>query len=143
MKLIILGVIFICTVCQTAAQRIVPQTPEGCDFSIYRPIRMKHFPTEAVISKVSPQYPRKARTQKIEGKVSVKILINEAGIVEKACAFDGQKIFWAEAEKAALQWKFKPKYGLAFTTQRQDKAQKRYAFAYMVFTFKLSEQIKN
>jgi TonB family protein len=108
-----------------------------CDFKKYAPIKMEHFPAEAILKKVVPKYPPKARKQKIEGTVSVKILINEKGIVEKACAFSGEKVLWVEAEKAALRWKFKPKYGLAFTAQRHDRVKKRYAFAYISFTFKL------
>ena len=117
----------------------MPQTPERCDFSAYKPIKMDFFPQGAVIKEVSPKYPKKARTRKIEGVVSVKVLINEQGIVEKACVVNGNKIFWTEAGKAALQWRFTPKSGLAFTVQRQDKAQKRYAFAYIVFNFTTRE----
>lgn len=64
---------------------------------------MEHIPADVILKKVSPKYPRKARKQKIEGTVSVKVLTNEKGIVEKACAFSGEEIFWAEAEKAALK----------------------------------------
>ncbi len=110
-----------------------------CDFTKYAPIKMEHFPSEVVLKKVSPIYPKKAKNQKIEGAVSVKILINERGLVEKACAFYGEKIFWSKAEEAALKWRFKPKYGLAFKVQRQDKARKRYALAYISFTFKFTE----
>lgn len=118
-------------------------TDSGCDFSKYSPIRMNHFPSEAVIKKVTPNYPQKARKQKIEDTVSVKILINENGILEKACAFDGNRVFWTEAEKAAMKWRFKPKYGLAFSVQRQDNVKKRYAFAYISFTFILPKKYPN
>ena len=137
MRLFFLGIIFICTVYQPFAQKVEPKTPEICDFSSYAPIRMHHIPTEAVVRKVEPKYPRKVKAQKLEETVSVKILINENGIVEKACALSGNKVFWREAEKAALKWRFKPKYGLAFTAERLDKVQKRYAFAFISFTFRL------
>jgi TonB family protein len=136
MQLIFLGIIFICTAFQIAAQKVIPQTPERCDFSAYKPIKMDFFPQGAVIKEVSPKYPKKAGTRKIKGIVSVKVLINEDGIVEKACVVNGNKIFWTEVKKAALQWRFKPRSGLAFTVQRQDKQQKRYAFAYIIFNFK-------
>jgi len=139
MRLITFGIIFICTACQIAAQKVIPQTPERCDFSAYKPIKMDFFPQGVVIKEVSPKYPKKARTRKIEGIVTVKVLINEEGIVEKTCAVNGNKIFWTEAEKAVLHWRFKPKSGLAFTVQRQDKEQKRYAFAYIIFNFKPQE----
>lgn len=111
-----------------------------CDFTEYAPIQIRHFPKELIVKKVMPIYPQDAVEQRIEGVVYVKVLINEKGIVENACAYSGNKIFWEETEKAVLLWKFEPKYGFAFSVQRLDKPEKkRYAFAILSFTFKLPE----
>jgi outer membrane biosynthesis protein TonB len=72
--------------------------------------------------------------KKITGNVGVKVLINEEGLVEKACMVTGNEVFKKVAEKAALKWKFKPGYGFAFTLPEKE-GQKRYAFAIIAFVF--------
>lgn len=127
----------LCIVKVNAQNKTVQNDTPRCDLKKSFSMRMEHIPADVILKQVSPKYPQKARKQKIEGTVSVKVLINEKGIVEKACAFNGNKVFWTEAEKAALKWRFKPKYGLAFSVQIQDKTLKRYAYTYISFTFKL------
>ena len=98
---------------------------------------MEHIPAETVIKKVSPKYPKLAKRQRVEGSVSVKLLIDERGMVRRSCAFIGDELLRSEAEKAGLQWRFKPGYGLAFTTKRKLGNRRRYAVAYISFTFVL------
>lgn len=55
-----------------------------------------------------PVYPPLARTMKIQGAVSVQVLIDEYGKVISAKAVSGNPALVREAEKAALQARFSP-----------------------------------
>ncbi|MBS1794451.1 MAG: energy transducer TonB [Acidobacteria bacterium] len=137
MKLIFpIVIIIVIAVSRAAAQSEPPRMPEKCDFSAFAPVPMELFPDESVVKRVAPVYPRRARARMVEGRVSVKLLIDEDGVVEKACAFAGPQVFRPAAEKAALQWRFKPGSGLAFTVQGRNPDRKRYASAFISFTFK-------
>jgi hypothetical protein len=59
--------------------------------------------------------------------------------VERACAFEGEEALRKSGEKAALQWKFKPGYGLAFVRPNTVKNLKNFAEVYLVFEFKLDK----
>jgi TonB family protein len=86
---------------------------DECDFTAYQPVRESHFVQRTVRKKVKPIYPHEAATRSVQGWVNVKILINRDGNVEKARAVDGDQTLKNAAEKAALQWKFKPYFGAA------------------------------
>lgn len=110
-----------------------------CDFSSYSPVRIEQFDRGAILKRVQPEYPPEAIHAAIQGRVAVKALVNEKGLVEKACAIDGdQQLGWV-AEKAALKWKFKPGYGLAFIRPKTEKNPKNFAEVYIVFEFKLDK----
>ena len=98
---------------------------------------MEHIPSDVILKRESPKYPLKAKRGMIEDTVSVKILINESGIVEKACAVSGRKIFWTSAEIAAIKWRFKPQYGIAFSTRSKHSEAKRYAYAFIAISYRL------
>lgn len=137
----------------SAAQRSVESNPvpeqapssanksvnDECDFSSYAPVRILHFDSKAVIKEVEPEYPKEAVQHHIQGRVIVKVLINKSGDVEKSCATEGDETLRPSAEKAALQWKFKPGYGLAFLRPKTKKNPKNYAEVYIVFDFKLDK----
>jgi TonB family protein len=114
-------------------------TDAGCDFSAYSTVRIEQFARGAIIKRVQPDYPPEAIQAAVEGRVSLKVLVNEKGLVEKACAFDGAQQLRRAAEKAALQWKFKPGYGLAFIRPKTEKNPKNFAEAHIVFEFKLDK----
>lgn len=80
---------------------------DECDFSSYKPSIVSHFVQTALKTKVKPKYPTEAAQRGIQGKISVKILVDRDGNVVKACAFNGDEILQHVAEEAALQWKFK------------------------------------
>lgn len=121
------------------SQKRVASAPGGeCDFSAYAAIKMEHIPEEAVIRRVQPAYPRRAVELGIEGVVSVAVLVDETGVVRRACAFSGPRALQGPAEKAALGWRFQPKHGLAFSVQRS-LAIKPYASVGLSFVFKLPE----
>ena len=69
----------------------------------------------------------------------MKALVDEKGMVDRACAFEGEEALRKAAENAALQWKFKPGYGLAFKRPKTQKNPKNFAEVYIVFEFKLDK----
>jgi TonB family protein len=107
--------------------------PEKCDFSEFAPVRIKQFDTDAVLKRKQPEVPEDAVHSGSSGKVVVKALINADGDVEKACAVKGEPELRQTAEQAALQWKFKPGYGLAFSRPNTKKNPKNYAEVFIVF----------
>ena len=119
----------------------VPVKPmvNACDFSSYAPVRIKQFDRKAIIKRVQPEYPLEAAQRGVQGRVVLKALVNEKGIVEKACAIEGDETLRKAAEKAALQWKLKPGYGLAFIRPKTEKNPKNFAEVYIVFDFKLDK----
>ena len=120
--LIALSIILFCA-CQSNYKNTEPtrhstlpaqkSSNDECDFTAYHPVRESHFVSRTVRKKVKPIYTPEAANRGVHGWVNVKILVNRDGNVEKACAVDGDQILKGAAEKAALQWKFKPYFGLA------------------------------
>jgi protein TonB len=60
------------------------------------------------LSLPKPSYPPLARQIKVQGMVTVQVLIDEAGKVISARAVSGHPLLIAEAQKAALQARFSP-----------------------------------
>ena len=58
--------------------------------------------------KIVPTYPPMALSQRIEGEVRLKMLINTSGDVEKLDLISGHPIFVAAVIEAVKQWKYKP-----------------------------------
>lgn len=80
---------------------------DNCDFSEYEPKTVSHFVAYSLVSKTKPIYPNNAIDKKVEGNVSVKILVNKDGNVIKACALNGEDLLKQASEIAVLKWKFK------------------------------------
>lgn len=114
-------------------------TDDPCDFSAYAPVRIEQFDRKAITKRVQPEYPLEAAQRGVQGRVVVKALVDEKGIVERACAVRGEEALRKAAEKAALQWKLKPGYGLAFIRPKTEKNPKNFAEVYIVFEFKLDK----
>jgi len=78
-----------------------------CDFSDYKPLRLAASTLGSpVLSMPQPEYPVEARGRKLAGRITVKILIDvHTGLVEKACALDGDEDLKQPAEAAALKVK--------------------------------------
>lgn len=57
---------------------------------------------------VAPEYPQTARRSKLEGKVTIRVLVNKEGEVEQAEVLNGPEIFRAAALAAARQFRFRP-----------------------------------
>lgn len=111
-----------------------------CDFSSYKPVRIQQFDRKAITKRVQPEYPLEAVERGVQGRATVKTLVNEKGIVERACTVEGDEMLRKAAEKAALQWKFKPGYGLAFVRPKTAANPKNFAEVYIVFEFKLDRR---
>jgi TonB family protein len=60
------------------------------------------------ISLPRPSYPEAARAARAEGVVPVRVVIDEAGNVLRACALSGPPLLIRESELAALRAKFSP-----------------------------------
>lgn len=60
------------------------------------------------LSLPKPVYPELAKRMRIQGSVSVQVLIDESGQVISAKALSGSPFLTTEAQKAALQARFSP-----------------------------------
>lgn len=61
-----------------------------------------------VVRQAKPEYPELARKAGIEGRVTVKVLINTQGDVERVEVVKGHPMLDDAAVEAAKKWKFKP-----------------------------------
>jgi outer membrane biosynthesis protein TonB len=114
----------------------IASSSETCDFSQYASVRIGHFDKDFVLKQTQPEYPAEVGNRGVHGRVVVKALINRKGDVEKACAVEGETELRLPAENAALKWKFKPGYGIAFKRPTTPKNPRNYAEVYIVFDFK-------
>ena len=64
--------------------------------------------TGLAISLPKPAYPEMAKRIRIQGSVSVQVLVDEFGRVVSATALSGHPFLMPEAKKAALQARFSP-----------------------------------
>ncbi len=60
------------------------------------------------ISKPTPAYPAEAKANRVSGKVTVQILVDEKGRVIDACAIEGPTLLLQDSENAAYQTIFSP-----------------------------------
>jgi TonB family protein len=80
---------------------------DRCGFSDYKPLRIV-TEGKTIKQSVIPEYPSEAMKRRIEGLVTVRVLFDAHGVVQKACAVSGHRILWNEAETAAMKTLFKP-----------------------------------
>jgi TonB family protein len=81
---------------------------QNCDFSKLRPLRMSSdwLWRGGIFKRVEPIYPLEARRRHIQGRITVRVLIDRKGEVERTCG-TGQRLLRSAAEDAALQWLFR------------------------------------
>jgi hypothetical protein len=80
---------------------------DRCDFSAYNP--RQFAPEEKFINQsIITDYPSKAMKHGIQGLVEVKVLFDDNGTVQKACAVSGHQLLRGPAESAALKTRFDP-----------------------------------
>ena len=63
---------------------------------------------DRAIHKPTPFYPEEAKQMRQTGTVTVRIVVNERGIVVWACAISGPAVFWRATEQAAYRALFSP-----------------------------------
>jgi len=61
-----------------------------------------------VLSEVRPVYPKAAKDKRLEGAVSLDVLIDEKGDVRQVSVIEGEEIFRSGAVEAMKKFKFKP-----------------------------------
>ena len=92
-----------------AAEMAEPLHVRNCDFAQYHPLRMSSdwLWRGGIAKRVEPTYPPEAERKHLQGRISVRVLVNGYGRVEQACG-DGNQILRVAAEDAALKWIFRP-----------------------------------
>lgn len=61
-----------------------------------------------VLSEVRPVYPKEAKEKRLEGAVSLDVLIDEKGDVRQVSVMEGEEIFRSGAVEAMKKFKFRP-----------------------------------
>ena len=74
------------------------------DVLAYDEVEVKPHPIDIV----TPVYPEEAKKKKIEGKVTLKVVVNVDGSVSDVSVLKGPEIFRQASIDAALQFRFKP-----------------------------------
>jgi len=90
---------------------------QRCDFKGYSTFKLSDFVQTAATTKAAPTYPEDAKKLGRSGWVYVRVLIDQKGRVERACAdtrlsSTSESTLVEAAEKAAKRWKFKSNFGL-------------------------------
>ena len=96
-----------CSYYAIAQQNTTP--PRNCDFTPLHPLRIGSsdwLSRGGIVKRVEPIYPSEAKRKRLNGMISVRVLINGDGQVERACG-TGHPLLSEAAERAALQWIFK------------------------------------
>lgn len=83
-----------------------PQHITVCDFNAYGPTRISDWLPRGITRRAMPSYPIAARRRGVKGDVTVFILINRQGAVERVCS-TGPKELRKAAEAAAVQFRFR------------------------------------
>jgi len=73
-------------------------------------IKTEEAPVPINLTEVMKQvvYPEDARIDEIEGKVYIKLLVDENGDVEKTGSINGPEVFYIEVKRVAMNLKFTP-----------------------------------
>ena len=88
------------------AARLTRRTRD-CDFRDRHPLQISDWLSHGgVVKRVAPIYPADAKRKHLQGKISVRVLINKSGEVDQACG-TGPPLLRDAAESAALQWIFR------------------------------------
>ena len=62
----------------------------------------------SVVYKTQPVYPQEAKDQKVQGEVTVAVLVGKDGSVESTSVIDGPELLQQAAIDAVSQWRFRP-----------------------------------
>lgn len=125
------------------AQETVLGREGDCGFSKFHPLRISHYIENDAINKVTPQYPPAAKASGTTGTVRVRVLVNTQGLVERTCPeyvkgqVNSDPSLVIAAESAALQWLFRPNFGLE---SESHNGPLKYAWGVLIFNFVLDER---
>ncbi len=72
------------------------------------PVVARNLVPAIVISQVSPKYPDIAMRTRSSGTVVLQLDVDKQGKVVKATPISGSEVFYGEAIKAAMQWRYRP-----------------------------------
>jgi periplasmic protein TonB len=89
-------------------QVVIDEPPPAPEPPKVPPVVSKGVITGQATALPQPAYPAMAKQIRLQGKVSVQVLIDEQGRVISATAIDGHPMLAPAAQKAALQARFKP-----------------------------------
>jgi len=68
----------------------------------------KHVTAAMLLKRVSPEYPKKARKQHVEGTVRLHAIIAKDGSVQNLEVLSGDPLLVDAALKAVRQWRYRP-----------------------------------
>ncbi|HET8780976.1 MAG TPA: TonB family protein [Pyrinomonadaceae bacterium] len=89
-------------------QVVIDEPPPAPEPPKVPPVVSKGVITGQATTLPQPAYPAMAKQIRLQGKVSVQVLIDEQGRVISANAIDGHPLLAPAAQRAALQARFKP-----------------------------------
>jgi len=61
-----------------------------------------------LITRVQPEYPKKARKKHVQGTVVLQALISQTGDIKDLKVISGDELLVPSAVKAVKQWKYRP-----------------------------------
>lgn len=64
--------------------------------------------TGLLIRKANPNYPDKARAQRIEGPVVLRVIVSKEGKITQLALVSGEPLLASAAIKAVKKWRYKP-----------------------------------
>jgi TonB family protein len=74
-------------------------------------VRVSHAVLQLfIVHKVLPEYPEAALERGIQGVVTISVLVDQNGVVQKAWDANGDPALVPAVSDAVKQWKFKPYY---------------------------------
>ena len=98
---------FLCSLALGDCKALSPPKTAPCDYSGFHPLRGSFDPRPGdEIAK--PVYPEEARKQGIQGKVIVRVLVNQDGVVTRACVRKGHRLLREASIDAALRSRYLP-----------------------------------
>lgn len=83
-----------------------PQHTTVCDFNAFGPTGISDWLPRGITRRALPSYPTPARRRGVKGDVTVVMLINRQGAVERVCS-TGPRELRKAAEAAAVQFRFR------------------------------------
>jgi TonB family protein len=91
-----------------AANRGVITDPNAVPYGTTLTIPKSHQPMPKLVTKVQPDYPTEAASQKVHGEVAMDVTLNDDGSVQDVKVIEGNPLLNEAAMAAVKQWKYSP-----------------------------------